>query len=310
MAQGNKNSAVANERYVHFDEYKDTFEEAIKLTRTEDGIVIARMHSNDNSAYWTPTHHNGWAQLSRMIGQDPENELLIITGTGDMWTDAMHIEISLDALRSEAAHLAYNRSIYDDWYVDGQDLLKNMVFDLHIPTIGVINGPGAGHWEFAQVCDLCICSDDTYFCEPHFIAGPGFVPGDGQLLVYQHLLGTRRANYLALTGAQIDAQTALQWGLVNEVLPKDKLMDRAMELAHIIMQRDRIIRRLTHDILRQPWKHALTSNPGLSLEFAQECWAAALSSVDHLEEAVSTLQEDGLKAKEERRKKGENTIEG
>ena len=217
-------------KYVRFDEYKDYFAQAITLTRTEDGIITAQMHTGDGPALWTSAHHDGWAQLSRLIGQDPENEVLIITGTGEKWTDNMPIDVDTvnESIASEGEEveksdepkktvldvaaldpLAYNRSLYDNWYVDGQDLLKNMIFDINIPTIGVINGPGCGHWEFAQVCDICICSDDSYFSENHFVAGPGFVPGDGQTLVHQHLLGTRRAAYLALTGAQVSAQTAL-----------------------------------------------------------------------------------------------------
>ena len=310
MASG---TIAGNDRYVHFDEYKDLFVGALKLTRTEDGIVIMRLHTNDKSAFWTPEHHNGLAQLTRLIGQDPENEVLIITGTGEMWTDSMQIDLSsgVDALDVAAQDtLKYNRSLYDDWYVDGQDLLKNMIFDINIPTIGVINGPGCGHWEFAQACDLCICADDAYFSEPHFVAGPGFVPGDGQTLVYQHLLGTRRAAYLALTGKEIDAKTALDWGLVNEIMPKAKLMDRAMEMANDIMKRDRIVRRLTHDILRQQWKHALVDNPGFSLEFALECWGAALSSTQHQREAVATLMASGMETKRRMRENGENVVKG
>ena len=298
---------TAGTDYIAFDTYKDTYADALKLTRTEDGIVTIQMHTNDGPSLWGVRQHNGFANLSRLIGQDPENEVLIITGTGDMWTDVMDPEAVRKAMSTASVdHLKYARTMYDDWYVDGQDLLKNMIFDVHIPTIGVVNGPGCGHWEFAQICDLCICSDDTYFSEPHFVAAKGFVPGDGQTLVYQHLLGTRRAAYLALTGKEIDAKTALEWGLVNEVWPREQLMDRAMDLAKSILKRDRIVRRLTHDILRQPWKHALVSNPGFSLQFALECWGAALSSQEHLQEASLTLMEEGQEKKRAWRKDGED----
>jgi len=86
-------------------------------------------------------------------------------------------------------------------------------------------------------------------------------------------------------------------------------MDRAMELAKDIMKRDRLVRRMTHDILRQPWKHALVSNPGLSLEFALECWGASLSDVEHLQKASYTLMKDGMEKKRARREKGENKVE-
>lgn len=324
MAKKTQTNAYMH-KYVPFEEYKDYFSQAIKLDRTDDGILTVRIHTNDGPALWTSAHHDGMAQITRLIGQDPENEVVIFTGTGDKWTDNMPIDIDTNnsaiAEEGEKAEkegtgktsldgdrLAYNRSVYDDWYVDGQDLLKNMIFDINVPTIGVINGPGCGHWEFAQACDMCICSDDTYFSENHFVAGPGFVPGDGQTLVHQHLCGTRRAAYMALTGVQVSAKTALEWGIVNEIMPREKLMDRAMELAKSIMQRDRIVRRLTHDILRQPWKHALVQDPGFSHGFALECWGESLSSTEHLVSACMTLGAAGMKKKEEEREKGINVV--
>lgn len=332
MAEETTKKTESSDAYIHkyvpFEEYKDYYKQAIILERTDDGILTVRIHTKGGPALWTSAHHDGMAQLTRLIGQDPENEVVIFTGTGDKWTDNMPIDMDTteDAIAEEGAEvehknsgkdaldvasedmLGYYRSLYDNWYVDGQDLLKNMIFDINVPTIGVINGPGCGHWEFAQACDLCICSDDTYFSENHFVAGPGFVPGDGQTLVHQHLVGTRRAAYMALTGVQVSAQTALEWGLVNEVLPREQLMPRAMELAESIMQRDRIVRRLTHDILRQPWKHALVDNPGESFEFSLECWSAALTSADQLREACLTLGPAGMAQKEEDRKNGVNCI--
>ena len=85
----------------------------------------------------------------------------------------------------------------------------------------------------------------------------GAPPGDGQFLVFQALLGIKRANYYMYTAKTIDAQTALELGLVNEVVPKEKLMERAWELAEMIMKQDRVCRRLTSHIARRPWKRLL-----------------------------------------------------
>ncbi|NSB63123.1 enoyl-CoA hydratase/carnithine racemase [Clostridium beijerinckii] len=63
----------------------------------------------------------------------------------------------------------------------------------------------------------------------------------------------------------INAQEALNLGMVSEVLPREKLLPRAWELAEMIMQAPRSARHLTHSILSRPWKKALVSDQGFQL---------------------------------------------
>lgn len=276
--------------YEHFESYQERFKDFFVLKR-ENGIIEARMHLNGGVAGWCYAIHNGWSKLVQAIAQDPENEVLIITGTGDQFigpiTDAT-ASVGFKYMQEDPA--GYARSMYDDWYCDGQHLLVDFINNIEIPTISCINGPAPGHTEFALACDICLCADDANFVEPHFSAGPGFTPGDGQLLAFQHLLGTRRANYLAYTGFNVDAKTALEWGLVNEVMPREQLLDRAWEIARMMMTKDRMVRRLTHDIVRQPWKHAFDELK-FSQQFALECWSAGLSTYENIVSATSTLMD-------------------
>ena len=96
------------------------------------------------------------------------------------------------------------------------------------------------------------------FQDGHFLIG--FVPGDGQLLSFQELIGVKRSSYALYTGQKIDARTALEWGLVNEVVPKDRLMERARELAATIMRQPRATRCMTHHLLSRPWKQRLIND--------------------------------------------------
>ena len=105
-----------------------------------------------------------------------------------------------------------------------------MVFDLQVPTIGAIPGPGF-HWDSAMLCDVTIASEDTWMEVPH--AHGGLVPGDGMGLMAQHYFGTKRGNYYMMTARQWTAQQMLDWGMVSEVVAKDKVMDRAWEIARM-----------------------------------------------------------------------------
>jgi hypothetical protein len=121
----------------------------------------------------------------------------------------------------------------------------------------VINGH-ASHSEICLMCDLTLCAEEAMIFDPHFTMGS--VPGDGIHSCLQELLGVKRAAYALLTGQRIDARTALEWGMVNEVLPRDQLLGRAWKLADHIMSQPRVTRRLTTQIIRRPWKRRITDD--------------------------------------------------
>jgi enoyl-CoA hydratase/carnithine racemase len=67
--------------------------------------------------------------------------------------------------------------------------------------------------------------------DPHFLAGSA--PGDGQALALQALMGTKRAAYRIYGGKSIPARTALELGIISDVLAREQLLPRAWELAEI-----------------------------------------------------------------------------
>ena len=78
-------------------------------------------------------------------------------------------------------------------------------------------------------------------------------------------MGPKRAAYYLYTSERIDAQMAIDIGLVNEARPLDQLLPRAWELAEMIMQKPRATRRLTSAVLRRPWKRRLVHDLGFHL---------------------------------------------
>ncbi len=101
------------------------------------------------------------------------------------------------------------------------------------PIIGAINGAAVtGGLEIAVSCDFVVASDRARFADTH--AKVGMVPGWGLTILLPRLVGPSRALQMSLTGAFVDATTALSWGLVNEVVPHDHLIHRAIELGNQI----------------------------------------------------------------------------
>ena len=98
------------------------------------------------------------------------------------------------------------------------------------PLIGAINGPAVtGGFELALGCDFLIASDRARFADTH--ARVGVMPGWGLTVLLPQAIGIRRARQMSYTGNYVDAATALAWGLVNEVVPHDLLLERARALA-------------------------------------------------------------------------------
>jgi enoyl-CoA hydratase len=101
------------------------------------------------------------------------------------------------------------------------------------PVIGAINGATVtGGLELALACDFLIASTRARFADTH--ARVGVLPGWGLTVMLPQAIGIRRAKQLSLSGAFLDATTALDWGLVNEVVEHDQLLPRAREVARQI----------------------------------------------------------------------------
>ena len=108
------------------------------------------------------------------------------------------------------------------------------------------------------MCDLTLMAEDAVIYDLHYDIGS--VPGDGIHSCFEELLGVKRAAYALLTGEAIDAKTALEYGMVNEILPKDQLVERAYKIADHIMTQPRTTRRLTTQIVRRPWRQRISDD--------------------------------------------------
>ncbi len=108
-----------------------------------------------------------------------------------------------------------------------------MIEELPVPVIGAVNGIAvAGGLEILLCCDILLASEDARLSDGH--AKFGILPAGGATVRLAERIGPARAAQLFYTAEAIDAQTALNWGLINEILPQEHLLDRAQELARKI----------------------------------------------------------------------------
>ena len=111
-------------------------------------------------------------------------------------------------------------------------------------------------------------------------------------LIMQHLLGTKRANYLMYTSRQWDAKQALEWGWINEICPKGKTLDRAWELARLIKSVPRAPREITANLAKRPMQKLLAEDLKLhnvSEQFSTQLQLAAKKiGIEQVDEAEAT----------------------
>ena len=107
---------------------------------------------------------------------------------------------------------------------------------LRKPIIAAVNGYAlGGGLEMAMSCDIRIAAETASFAAPEVKLG--WIGGGGMVVHLTRSVGPSNAAKMVLTGDPISAQTALDWGLVSEVVPGDRLRARAMELAQTIASR-------------------------------------------------------------------------
>jgi enoyl-CoA hydratase/carnithine racemase len=117
-------------------------------------------------------------------------------------------------------------------------MLMDKIEAFPCPVIAAINGPAMGGGaELAWACDLRIASTNAIFAQPEVRFGFNLGWGGTQRLPY--LVGRGRAMEMMLLGETISAEQALQWGLVNQVVEPDKLMESALKMARKISRHSR-----------------------------------------------------------------------
>jgi len=268
-----------------FEEYREKFQDFFRMTRRPDGVLLVEAHTVGGPIQLSVQNHRALGQMLKTVGSDPENEILILTGSG---TEFM-MDSDPDGFELETADLPH--WAYEYAYKDGRINVSSLVNDLEIPTIGLLNGSGF-HTEIVTMCDITLAADDATIFDLHFDIGS--VPADGIHNAFQELLGTKRAAYALLTGEAITPQKALEWGLVNEVLPREQLIARAYVIADHIMSQPRITRRLTTQIVRRPWKRRIMEDldGGFGIQmFGHVAKQASIHGTEHIAGTVDYVRE-------------------
>lgn len=236
--------------------------------RREDGILEVRFHTDDGPMRFCEAIHAGYLGLIFDISHDPDNEMVILTGTGDSYLALSDEEMSL-------AEVEYPSGVTYDWWYRLATRVPLAWLDIPVPVVCACNGPFTIHPESVLLADYIIAGDNTFTLDRH-IQDAGCAPIDGVNTLYNALLGPNAGRALLLNGGIIDAQRGKELGIFAEVVPHGQELERAWAFCREYMQKapDRIVRRLTREQITQPLRETLTRELRSSL--SHECYAAEM----------------------------------
>ncbi|MGH3258173.1 MAG: enoyl-CoA hydratase/isomerase family protein [Streptosporangiaceae bacterium] len=153
----------------------------------------------------------------RAVTDDPEVRAVQITGVGRAFSSGADLK-EASAPRGEM-----------DVYQRLTERYHPIITGLRLmpkPVIAAVNGPAAGiGLSLALACDLIVAAESAFF-QLAFV-NIGLVPDGGSSLLVPSRIGFTRATQLAMLGERLDARTAKDWGLINEVWPDEEFRDRA-----------------------------------------------------------------------------------
>jgi enoyl-CoA hydratase len=191
------------------------------LLTAEDGVAMLTL---DRPAKLNAIGPEMLAELARLLAQidgDHDTLAVIVTGSGSR---AFSVGADVNAWSAFEPLDMWRR-----WIRDGHRVLERLAH-LRQPTIAAINGYAfGGGLELALAADIRIAADSAAFALPETKIGT--LPGWAGTKRLPEAIGPARAKQMIFSGSRIDAATAERWGLVNEVIALEGLMDRCRSLA-------------------------------------------------------------------------------
>jgi enoyl-CoA hydratase/carnithine racemase len=202
------------------------------------------------------------------LAADPTVRVLVITGAGKGFCAGGDVDF-MAQLRQEQ-----NTAKFASMIAAARQVVLS-IRQLPFPVIAMVNGVAAGAGlNLALACDIRLAADTARFSQA--FAKIGLHPDWGGSFFLPRLIGTAKACELIFTGDLIDAATALQIGLVNQVVAADQLLDATTALAEKLTARPRQALALAKQAIYQ----SLTSNLETMLDYETNAQLQCFQSED------------------------------
>jgi enoyl-CoA hydratase/carnithine racemase len=253
----------------------------LRLARDGHLLIVTLDDPATRNALYGDDLFRDFETVAAYANADLSIRAVILTGAGPAFSSGGNIR----EMRDKAGMFGGTPQEIEQNYKDGIQRIPRALMNLDVPLIAAVNGPAVGAGcDLACMCDLRIASNAASFAES--FVRVGIVAGDGGAWLLPRIVGYPRAAEMAFTGESVDAKRAFAIGLVSRVVPHEKLMDAACELASRIADNPPKVLRWTKRLLKEAQHQRLDA----ILDMAASYQALAHQTSDHTEAVAAILE--------------------
>ena len=247
-------------------------EEPAVLVEIEDRVALLRLNRPEVYNALSPAVLSELCERAEALASSGEVRVMVLTGSEKAFAAGADIRAMANASPSDIQN-------------GGTQAYWQRLRRIEIPMIAAVSGYAyGGGCELAMTCDLIVASETARFAQPEIKLG--IMPGAGGTQRLARAVGPYRAMEMILTGEPISAQAALQAGLVNRVVPVERYLEEAKELARLIAERPPVAVRLA----RQAVRHGLETSLREGLEVERRNFTLLFDTADQKEGMAAFLE--------------------
>ena len=248
------------------------------LLTVEDGIAVVTLNRPEALNSLNRALRMELAELFPALDLRKDVKVIVITGAGDK-------AFCTGADLKERSTRTTEEMVRERYHMTGKT--TELIASVSKPVIAAIKGYCmAGGYELVLQCDIAIASDDAVFSLPEVTHG--FFPGGGACQRLPRLVGYQLAKELILTGRRWDAKEAMALGLINRIVPLDKVMEEAMAMARKIASYPSVGVVQAKRALNQSMETPLAAG----LRFDVEAWVGCMHSDEWKEKLAGFVRKE------------------
>ncbi len=236
----------------------------LHLLDIEDGVALVTLNRPHALNSINRALRLELLELFPRLDMDRNVKVIVITGAGEK-------AFCTGADLKERSTVSTEEMVYERHYMISKS--TSALANVSKPVIAAIKGYCmAGGFEMVLQCDISIASDNAIFALPEVTHG--FFPGGGACQRLPRLVGYQLARELIFTGRRWDAREAKEMGLVNRIVPLDKVLEEAMAMARKIASYPSI------GVIqaKRALNHSMETGLTAGLRFDVEAWVGCMHS--------------------------------
>jgi enoyl-CoA hydratase/carnithine racemase len=224
---------------------------------------------------------DGLINALEKANRDKNVGCVILTGAGKSFSSGGNLQ----EIKNMTTKDNMSQSQLEDWYRFGIQKIPLTMNAIDVPIVAAVNGHaiGAGN-DLCTMCDIRIAGEDAKFSESFLRIG--IIPGDGGSWFLPKIIGLSRAAEMILTCDVLDAEKALNWGLVSQIVKNEELIIQAKKIANKIASQPPEATRRAKRLLRMSQNVSLDN--ALEMAASQQ---SILQMMDDHREALDALIE-------------------